>query len=537
MSYPRFPKIIIDYFMSNDQSISRRNKMFWHTAQDETLFTSISCIARHEDTQVYGAILPKYLTNQAMLESKAYKTYYAFAYGEKIPKPKYVQNKSDSDTSPKQKPVQAIKGTRIKTKVKVAKSDKKKQHAKMPKAKGLDVMELTLGSKVPNEQHLKTSRVNEATGTIPGVPDVPIYESKSEKESWGDSGEEDEDDENNSEDKSDDRIKIHVLNQSSIEFYKEEEKIDDEETMDEEEDDEVTKELYDDVNVNLGNEDTKMRDVQGALEQNVSQESRFEQVGEDAHVTLTPVLDTQKADEPVQSSFLFTDFTSKILNLENPSPTDNGIDSLFNDRVANLEKDLSELKQVDQYAQAISSIPTIVDRYMDSKLGEAIHKTIQSHNAECRKESQAKKQEYIDNVDSTVRTITIEEVKTQLSKILPKVISAFATPVIEINFTKSLEAVVLARWRKANHILKYYKKKHYDALVESYNTDKDIFKSYGEVFSLKKSRDDKDKDRDPSTRSHRGMKRRKSSKEAESSKDSTSKEKKSSSTSKDTSQS
>ncbi|GJS48568.1 hypothetical protein Tco_0598689 [Tanacetum coccineum] len=30
MSYPRFTKIIIDYFMSKDQSISRRNKMFWH---------------------------------------------------------------------------------------------------------------------------------------------------------------------------------------------------------------------------------------------------------------------------------------------------------------------------------------------------------------------------------------------------------------------------------------------------------------------------------------------------------------------------
>ncbi|GKA21286.1 hypothetical protein Tco_0701275 [Tanacetum coccineum] len=32
MSYPRFTKIIIDYFMSKDQSISRRNKMFWNTA-------------------------------------------------------------------------------------------------------------------------------------------------------------------------------------------------------------------------------------------------------------------------------------------------------------------------------------------------------------------------------------------------------------------------------------------------------------------------------------------------------------------------
>ncbi|GJV02397.1 hypothetical protein Tco_1335966 [Tanacetum coccineum] len=101
MSYPRFTKIIIDYFMSKDPYISRRNKMFWHTDRDDTLFTSMRCISRHEDTQVYGTILPTELTNQAMLESKAYQTYYAFASREKAPKPKYIRKKADSDTYPK----------------------------------------------------------------------------------------------------------------------------------------------------------------------------------------------------------------------------------------------------------------------------------------------------------------------------------------------------------------------------------------------------------------------------------------------------
>ncbi|GKC59220.1 hypothetical protein Tco_1086818 [Tanacetum coccineum] len=72
-----------------------------------------------------------------------------------------------------------------------------------------------------------------------------------------------------------------------------------------------------------------------------------------------------------------------------------------------------------------------------------------------------------------------------------------------------------------------YKKKLYDALVESYNTDKYLFDSYGEVFSLKRTRDDSDKDQDPSVGSDRRKKRKKSSKGAESSKDSRSKEKKS----------
>nr|GFA52403.1 hypothetical protein [Tanacetum cinerariifolium] len=108
MSYPRFTKITIDYFIN-------------------------------EDTQVYGAILPKELTNQAMLESNAYKTYYAFASGKKALKPKYVQKKADPNTSPKHKPIKATKGTRLKSKAKVAKSNKKKQPAKKPKAKGLAV--------------------------------------------------------------------------------------------------------------------------------------------------------------------------------------------------------------------------------------------------------------------------------------------------------------------------------------------------------------------------------------------------------------
>ncbi|GKB91429.1 hypothetical protein Tco_0963701, partial [Tanacetum coccineum] len=81
-----------------------------YTARDDTLFTSMRCIFRHEDTQ-------------------------------KALKLKYIQKKADSDMSPKKKPVQATtKGTRLKLKGKLAKLDKKKQPAKMTKVKGLAVL-------------------------------------------------------------------------------------------------------------------------------------------------------------------------------------------------------------------------------------------------------------------------------------------------------------------------------------------------------------------------------------------------------------
>ncbi|GJZ68533.1 hypothetical protein Tco_0631773 [Tanacetum coccineum] len=115
MCYPRFTKVIVDYFMAKDQSIPRRNKMFWHTVMDDPMFTTIRVISKHQDTQIYGAILPQHLTNQAMLESEAYKTYHAYATSEKIPKPKYVKNKADPESYPMKKSAQASKGKRLKT--------------------------------------------------------------------------------------------------------------------------------------------------------------------------------------------------------------------------------------------------------------------------------------------------------------------------------------------------------------------------------------------------------------------------------------
>ncbi|GKE29362.1 hypothetical protein Tco_1444746 [Tanacetum coccineum] len=296
--------------------------------------------------------------------------------GAEPPKSRKSQKKSDSAISSEESPSKKKYAKDKKVAAAKSKPTKKKAPVKADRGKG-DGTDFESG--VPDEQHRKTSSTNEGTGTKSWVPGVPKYDSESKKESWGDSREED-DDENDSEDEDDDDdgkdddgndgdgddddandddnqedddtddddeetdsdrtesdiIKIPILNQSSTKYYKEEEeKIDDEETIDEEEDDEVTKELYNDVNVNLGNKDADMTDADqgGTDHQNVSQESGFEQVEEDAHVTLTPILDTQKTDEQVQSSSISSDFTSKLLNLENPSLAENEIASLIDTTV------------------------------------------------------------------------------------------------------------------------------------------------------------------------------------------------------------
>nr|GEW26841.1 retrovirus-related Pol polyprotein from transposon TNT 1-94 [Tanacetum cinerariifolium] len=216
-------------------AIPRRNKMFWHYARDDFMFTIIRVISKHQDTQVYSAILPQHLTNQAMLESEAYMTYRTYATGEKTPKPKSTKKKADSESSPKTKPTQASKGKRINTSAKGDKPVIMKQST--TKSKGLTVLSefalseadqiklatkrskkefhsshasgsgdgVDIQSKVPYEQQQTVSGTKKGASDKPKVPDVPEYRSKSEEESWIFSQGEDnkENDEHDSEDNND----------------------------------------------------------------------------------------------------------------------------------------------------------------------------------------------------------------------------------------------------------------------------------------------------------------------------------------------
>ncbi|GJZ60572.1 hypothetical protein Tco_0616388, partial [Tanacetum coccineum] len=61
-----------------------------------------------------------------------------------------------------------------------------------------------------------------------------------------------------------------------------------------------------------------------------------------------------------------------------------------------------------------------------------------------------------------------------------------------------------------------YDKTLYKALVDAYETDKDILETYGDTVTFKRRRDDEDEDEEPSAGSNRGYKRRRAEKEPES---------------------
>nr|GFC12941.1 hypothetical protein [Tanacetum cinerariifolium] len=83
INYPRFTKVIIDYFMTRKPSISRQNGIHWHYVRDDALFSTIKVVSRHQTTQQYGTILPIELTTAEIRNSKAFKEYHACAIGEK----------------------------------------------------------------------------------------------------------------------------------------------------------------------------------------------------------------------------------------------------------------------------------------------------------------------------------------------------------------------------------------------------------------------------------------------------------------------
>ncbi|GKD74831.1 hypothetical protein Tco_1333113 [Tanacetum coccineum] len=101
------------------------------------MFTTIKVVSRHEDTQLYGAILPNELTNEDIRNSESYKEYYAIASGAEPPKTKASVKKKKVGSD---KTMTPPKGKRLKTSENAAKPAKKKQPAETSKAKGLTIL-------------------------------------------------------------------------------------------------------------------------------------------------------------------------------------------------------------------------------------------------------------------------------------------------------------------------------------------------------------------------------------------------------------
>ncbi|GJX52753.1 hypothetical protein Tco_0281122 [Tanacetum coccineum] len=353
-----------------------------------------------------------------MLESEAFKTYRAYATGEKDPKSKATKKKTESKSSPKTKPSQASK-EQMKLATKRSLTEFYVSHAS-GLGNGLD-----LQSKVPDEQQQTRSGTNEGA-------DDDEHDSDDDNE---DNDDEDDDQDNDSErtesdNDGDDFVhpKLSTYRADDQEEENEDEKANDDEDQNQEDEDyvmggeqedEEDEELYTDLNINLNRRDAEMTDAQ------VNQET-----GE-VHVTLT----TEPPVVQQQSSSVSSDLVSKFIN---PSPdTDSKLLHPFR-ALKHRDPYKSDLltKQTNQFAEALSSIPGIVDKYLATKMKDTVDVAVQLKSDKLRKNLLAENQDFLNSLDSNMKRIIKEQVKAQTSKIMTKV---------EKYVTETLGAEVLVR--------------------------------------------------------------------------------------------
>nr|GEU29569.1 monodehydroascorbate reductase [Tanacetum cinerariifolium] len=523
MYYPRFIKVIVNFVMIKDPSIPRRNK--------------------------FGAILPVELTNEAIRNSAPYKEYYAIASGAEPPKTKASIRKTQSSFNTTMPPPVA-KGTRLQTSSKVDKLAKGKQPAKSCTAKGLTVLsEVALTKakqiKLATKRSLTQTHISQASEF--DINDQSDDESHDDQENDADQ-EDDDDQDDEDDDQTDSDNNGDDFVQPKFSTHHEEAK--DEESFDpivqtlshvknsnDEGNDDVShcmnvggdkgpdaedddNELHGDLNINLEGRDVKMTDVHTT------------QVLKDTHVTLTLV----NPNGQQQSSSVTSQFVSNMLN---PSP-DTGIDSLFE---STPWVDVPVTTTVEPLLLTALTLPPpsirIISQIHDHRMNEAVKVAVHLQSDKLRDEAQAKNEDFLNKLDENIHEIikeqVKEQVKVQVSKILPKIKKTVneqlgaevLTPASNSSKTSyavvadlselKLKKILIEKMESNKSIHRSYQQKNiYKALVDAYECDKIILDTYEDTVTLKRHRDEEDKDEKPSAGSDWGSKRRRAGKEPES---------------------
>ncbi|GKB44872.1 hypothetical protein Tco_0889814 [Tanacetum coccineum] len=602
MYYPRFTKLVVNFVMEKDPSIPRRNKVNWHYARDDPMFTTINVISRNEATQLYGAILPVALTNEDIRNSESYKEYYARASGTIPPKTKGSKKKATTDIITQQKPPTAPKEKKSgKGKQKTTELENISE-ADLTEAEQLKIV-IKRSRQETHSSHASGSGADEGTGVTPGVPDAPDYDSEDDI-SWK-SSDDDQDDEQAQDDDDADKNDVNETTQDEEDDDEHDDdkkaQDDDDEELTESDDDgddfvhpkltthdddiiheEETDE--DDSRISSSDEEDSDDEVEGTNVEGAKsdEEATYEEDQgneavkdtntdldgrdkvmtdvEDTHVTLTPVNpDGQQQSSSVSSGFVSNmlnpnqdtgvddifgqhteatslidtsvtaimepSFTAQINRPPTPYPLDiqtqqppimtpatttsSSLQNLpnfaslfgFDYRLKALEDNFSELRQTNQYAEALSSIPSTVDQYLANKMQEAVDVAVQLKYDRIREESTTANQQFLDSIDDGMKKIIKEQVKKEVSKIIPKVEKlvtdqlesevlvrsskeANTSHAVAANLSElELKKILIDKMEANNSINRSdIQRQLYKALVEAYEADKILLDTYGDTI-------------------------------------------------------
>nr|GFD16154.1 hypothetical protein [Tanacetum cinerariifolium] len=161
----------------------------------------------------------------------------------------------------------------------------------------------------------------------------------------------------------------------------------------------------------------------------------------DTHVTLTPVNSDgqqQSSSVDVQASTTVAPLTLTAPTLtpltiptisqvpQAPTPPTTALSTFLQDllnfgslfgfdhRLKTLEANFSEFVQTNQFAGAVSSIPGIVERYMDQWMNKAVKVVVKIQSNRLRDEAQAENEEFLKNLDENIQKILKKQVKEQV---------------------------------------------------------------------------------------------------------------------------
>nr|GFA35829.1 hypothetical protein [Tanacetum cinerariifolium] len=393
MNYPRFTKVIIDYFMTRKPS-----------------------------------------------NSKAYQEYHACAMGEAAPKPKVSARKKKGDSASFTTPPTPTPITTAESAPRLSATAKGKQplRATTPveptDVQRTEAEQLKLALKRSRQEtHISQqsgSGTDKGTGSKPGVPDVPSDDSEEEL-SWNSSDDEDEelakdDEEDKETSKGGDEV-IESEGESEEEETREEEdenfdliprtpEESEEESNDEEEqelrlseeariqEEEDADELYRKkgrvMTLTLVNPDGQQQSSSVSSQfvtsmlnpsPNTGIDSLFEstyRVDVPVTTTVVPLLVPTPTLPPPSIPII-----SQVQQAPAPSPTTASSTSLqdfpnfgslfgFDHRLKTLEANFSEFMQTNQFEEAVSSIPGIVDRYIDHRMNKVVKVAYSKDNVE-----------------------------------------------------------------------------------------------------------------------------------------------------------
>ncbi|GJU93096.1 hypothetical protein Tco_1317852 [Tanacetum coccineum] len=468
--------------------------------EDDHMFTTIKVVSRHEDTQLYGAILPDDLTNEAIKDSESYKEYYPIASGAEPPKTKASVKKKQVE-SDKAKNPPATKGKRLKITAKVTKPSMKKQPTQ-----GLETLsEVALTEE--EQMRIVTKR------------SLTEYHSSHASGSGADEGtgksSSDEDDDAKSENDNDDADNQDDDGQEYDEYDDEEQDSDKEiqdanvegDKMNEEDKNEEVEvdALYRDVNINLEGRDTEMTDAPRIIIQTT-------QVIEDTLVIITLVNPEgqQQIDVPVTTFAEPPQISATTHPQNHPTSFITHLQQTPVPTPPTFQAPHYKIFPILALYSAVSSIPGIVDAYLANKMHEAVKTAVHLQSERLRDEAQAESADLLNKLADNIKKIIKDQVK-EIVKLHPKILTKLR--ILSINNSNFSEVEKVKNWRRKRSD---EQKNLYKALVDAYKSDKLVLDTYGETVSLKRRQDEEDKDEEPSAGSNWGSKRIRTGKEPES---------------------